>query len=49
MILMNCSYSEKFGVMLGQPKLKQWDKDNNCVDTVYNLELVNWIKPGQSK
>ena len=31
---------EKFGAMLEQPELKQWDIDNNCVDTVYNLELV---------
>ena len=31
---------EKFGAMLEQPKLKQWDIDNNCVDKVYNLELI---------
>ena len=40
MILMNCSDLEKFGAMLEQPELKQWDIDNNCVDTVYNLGLV---------
>jgi len=40
MILMNCSDLEKFGAMLEQPELKQWDIDNNCVDTVYNIELV---------
>ena len=40
MILMNCSNLEKFGSMLEQPKLKKWDIDNNCVDTVYNLELI---------
>ena len=45
MILMNCSDLEKFGVMLGQPESKQWDIDNNCFDTVYNLELIDWIKP----
>ena len=44
MILMTCSDLEKFGAMLGQPELKQWDSDNNCVDTVYNLELIEWIK-----
>ena len=37
---MNCSDLEKFGAMLGQPELKQWGIDNNCVDTVYNLELI---------
>ena len=41
MILMNCSDLEKFGAMLEQPELKQWDIDNNCVDNVYNLELVD--------
>ena len=40
MILMNCSDLEKFGAMLSQPELKQWDKDNNCIDKVYNLELI---------
>ena len=40
MILMNCSDLEKFGSMLEQPELKQWDVENNCVDIVYNLELV---------
>ena len=40
MILMNCSNLEKFGSMLEQPKLKKWDMDNNCVDSVYNLELI---------
>ena len=40
MILMNCSDLEKFGAMLGQPELQRWDIDNNCVDTIYNLELI---------
>ena len=40
MLLMNCSDLEKFGEMLEQPDLKKWDIDNNCKDTVYNLELV---------
>ena len=39
-ILMNCSDLEKFGAMLEQPELKQWDKDNNCFDVVYNLKLI---------
>ena len=39
-ILMNCSDLKKFGAMLEQPKLKQWDTDINCVDKVYNLELI---------
>ena len=45
MTLINCSDLEKFGAMLGQPELKQWDIDNNCVDVVYNLELIGWMRP----
>ena len=37
---MNCSDLKKFGAMVEQPKLKQWGTYNNCVDKVYNLELV---------
>ena len=40
MILVNCSVIEKFGALLEQLELKQWDIDNNCVDEVYNLELI---------
>ena len=40
LLLMNCSDLDKFGAMLEQPDLKQWYIDNNCKDTVYNLELV---------
>ena len=40
MILMNCSALEKFGAMLGQPELKQWDIENKYVDTVYNLKFI---------
>ena len=40
MILMNCSDLEKFGSMLEHPKFKKWDIDNNCFDTVYNLDLI---------
>ena len=30
--------------MLDQPELKQWDKDNNCVDKVVNQKfLVNFL------
>ena len=41
MILMNCSDLEKFGAMLVQPELNEWDIDNNCVDTVYNVEFID--------
>ena len=43
MILMNCPDLKKFGAMLEQPELKQWDIDNNCVDNVdkvYNPQLI---------
>ena len=41
---MNCSDLEKFGAMLRQPELKQWDIDNNFVETIYSLELIEQIK-----
>ena len=37
---MNCPDLEKFGSMLEQPELIQWDRDNNFVDKIYNLELI---------
>ena len=40
MILMNCFDLEKFGSIIEQPELKQWDIDNNCVNSVYDLELI---------
>ena len=40
LILMNCSDLEKFGAILEQPELKQLDIKNNCVEMVYNLELI---------
>ena len=44
MVLINLSSLEKFGAMLRQSKWKQWDIDNSYVDTVYNLELIDWMK-----
>ena len=40
-ILMNCSDLKKFGAMLGQPELKKWDINYNCVDKVYKLEQID--------
>ena len=40
MILVNCSDLEKSDAMLEQPELKESDIADNCVDKVYNLELV---------
>ena len=37
---MNCSDLDKFGEILEQPELIQWDISNNCFDKVYNLELI---------
>ena len=37
---LNCSDLENFGAMFQQPEFKQWDIDNNCVDTLSKLELI---------
>ena len=40
LILMNCSDLERFGAILEQPEIKQWDIKNNCVEKVSNLEFI---------
>ena len=39
-LLMNCTDLEKLGTTMEDPFCKEWDKKNNCKDTVYSLELV---------
>ena len=31
---------EKLGAEMESPFAKEWDKKNNCKDTVYSIELV---------
>ena len=39
-LLMNCTDLEKLGAEMESPFAKEWDKKNNCRDTVYSIELV---------
>ncbi len=39
-LLMNCTDLEKLGTTMEDPICKEWDKNNNCKDTVYVIELV---------
>ena len=39
-LLMNCTDLEKLGTTMEDRFCKEWDKKNNCKDTVYPLELV---------
>ena len=39
-LLMNCTDLEKLGVVMTDPLVKEWDKKNNCKDTVYSIELL---------
>lgn len=39
-LLMNCTDLEKLGAEMESPFAKEWDKKNNCKDTVYSIELV---------
>ena len=33
-------FQMKFRTMLGPPEFKQWNIENNYVDTVYNLKFI---------
>ena len=39
-LLMNCTSLEKLGAVMEDPFVTEWDKKNNCKDTVYSIELV---------
>ena len=40
---MNCSDLKKIGEMLVHLELQKSDIDKNYVNTVYNLELIDWM------
>ena len=39
-LLMNCTDLVKLGAEMESPFAKEWDKKNNCKDTVYSMKLV---------
>ena len=39
-LLMNCTYLEKLGEVIEDPFVLEWDRENNCKDTVSSIELV---------
>ena len=39
-LLMKCNSLEKLGTVMEYPFVTEWDKTNNCKDTVYSIELV---------
>ena len=39
-LLMNCTDLEKLEVVMTDPFVTEWDKKNNCKDTVYSIEIV---------
>ena len=39
-LLMNVTDLEKLGTAMADPVAREWDKRNNCNDTVYKIELV---------
>ena len=40
-MMCHCTDMEAMGEMMSSPEMKQWDKENNCVDIVYSLEKIN--------
>ena len=39
-LLINCTNLQKLGAVMKDPYVTEWDKKNNCKDTVYSIELV---------
>ena len=39
-LLMKCTDLQKLGVAMDDPLAKEWDKKNNCKDTVYAINLI---------
>ena len=39
-LLMNCTNLQKLDAVMEDPFVTEWDKKNNCKDTVYSIELV---------
>ena len=39
-LLMNCIDLEKLGAVMEDPFVAEWDKKNNCKDTVYSIARV---------
>ena len=40
-MMCHCTDMEAFEGMMTPPEMKEWDKENNCVDIVYSLEKIN--------
>ena len=40
-MMCHCTDMESFEGMMTSPEMKEWDKENNCVDIVYSLEKIN--------
>ena len=40
-LLMDVTDLEKLGAAMADPVATEWDKKNNCQDTVYKIELVD--------
>ena len=38
--ILQLNFLEKLGAEMESPFAKEWDKKNNCKDTVFSIELV---------
>ena len=45
-MMCHCTDMEAFEGMMTSPEMKEWDKENNCVDIVYSLEKINQFLKG---
>ena len=40
-MMCHCADMEALEAMMSSPEMKEWDKENNCVDIFYSLEKIN--------
>ena len=40
-LLIHCTDMEALLAFMATPEMKQWDKENECVDTIYSMEPIN--------
>ena len=45
-MMCHCTDMEAMGEMMSSPEMKEWDKENNCIDIVYSLEKINQFLKG---
>ena len=40
-MFVNCTDMDAMAAFMSTPEMQEWDRANNCVDTIYAIEKVN--------